>query len=54
MEIVTKMVECKINKHSETSLTLNKKYNVIGEEDNKYLIKNDKNEIKTYYKSRFK
>lgn len=47
-------VYCEMNKHVEKDLTIGFVYNVYEETENKYLVKNDSNILKTYYKSRFK
>jgi hypothetical protein len=47
-------VYCQFNEYAEKDLTIGFSYNVYEEIDNKYLIKNDNNILKTYYKSRFK
>jgi len=48
------IVVCQSNKHHENSLTVGLSYSVYDQDDTKYIIKNDKNELKQYYKSRFK
>lgn len=52
METQEKEVIC-IDNSEALSLTLNTKYKIIGESENKFKIIDDKNKERTYYKSRF-
>jgi hypothetical protein len=48
-----KTAKC-VNNTYQTSLTLGKEYEIVYEKENKYYVLNDKGNVTTYYKSRFK
>ena len=52
METQEKEVIC-IDNSEALTLTLNNKYKVIEETENKFRVVNDENKANTYYKSRF-